>query len=185
VEIMYQRDGETRQVSARLGRQQGAERLMEFFGGPGDGRINIPGLRLRRFDGSSSQGPFPHDGDSSAFWFGDNEDFGDLHDMHIELQGLEGLKSLGGLHGLQAFTNLDGLEHEGGVLDGLHEWLGDLDLDGGATSLRIRIEDGEMTIERDGEVETYRLDELHGKAPELLGGPRKRLHEDEPADHDV
>ena len=71
------------------------------------------------------------------------------------------------LHGDDGFgewhTWLEKL-HEDGLLDG----------DGHAQRTRIEIKDGVMTIDRDGEVETYQLDELEDAPFPRL---RRELHE--------
>lgn len=84
-----------------------------------------------------------------------------LHELH-ELKGLKGqlhglhelkeLKGLEGLHGLKIIESLDGLNG----LNGMHiiESMGD----GDGEVLSIKIEDGVMTIDRDGEIEVIELD---------------------------
>jgi len=81
-----------------------------------------------------------------------------------ELKELEGLK--GQLHGLQELKELEGLEGLHGLkiiekLDGLkgHKGVHVIDSDGGdGEVLSIKIEDGVMTIDRDGEIEVIELD---------------------------
>jgi membrane-associated protease RseP (regulator of RpoE activity) len=179
VKLVYLRDGEQHKSKVRLG-----HRKTEINNPQGNVLRGLPEGFDFQFDHDGEHDM--HFGEGSVFFgddvqfFGDDmdwEEFGekmedwaedfehemrlsfdgdDLHDLdiselHEHLQGLEGLKhlhklkGLKGLHGLKALKGLD--------LDHL--------MDGHTGQLMIKIEDGVMTIDRDGEVEVIELGDAH------------------------
>ena len=175
VRLTYERGGESNTVRVRLGSRApspaalgnviaprvrgmspGAQSMVLPFGGgdhdffvlgeDGDGGFTFD------MDGQQFQVIGP-DGQDHAFrWFSSDGDGDGPHGLHFDHDGDN------------VFTfELDGEHHGLALPHGMVQSFGafvDDDALGGATSLKVEIEDGQMTIERDGEVQVIPLGDL-------------------------
>ncbi len=182
VEVRWKRGDEVRESRVRLGSRSPAPGALGSFTTPQGTFVvpgvpavpHVPGLRGRvqqapdvRFFGNGGQGRgwrfdaddfpgFSIDTDDGGIWlFG-----GDDHDgrrMLLDVDDLRGkvMDLRGRVHG-----------HDGDDLG--DAFMLDLDDLGDAGSLRIEVEDGTLTIDRDGDVRVLDLDELEDAGDDVL-----------------
>lgn len=144
ISIAYDRDGVASKTHVRLGHRM----PMMLPGMPGSGQL--PGVF--------------GEGD---MWF--SEDMGQPHGLFVPGHG--------GPSGMRFKLHGDGGDFKVHDMGDLHEHLQELhenfEFDGGEHQIKIKIEDGVMTIDRDGEIEVHELEGtagLHGMDVEHLFG---------------
>ena len=155
VKLTYERDGESRTVRARLGSKR--PRIQMFGRAPGRGGMRVlPGRSFAVPGNMRMQMHDLFDGEQLEELL--HEHMKELEDGQLRMHMPKG-KGMGGM-------------------DDVHQWIQKID-GGDAQSLKIRIEDGVMTIEKNGEVETYSLDDAQdGNTFEWASSPRSRSTED-------
>lgn len=164
--IVVQRGGEETKLRARLGRRSAAPSAFHnLFGDQGRGlRYAVPRAPMDADVLRRAIPPMRVPQRSFQLQRKHMQDLLERHGKALKRQGK-------GAHAIE--------------LDGVMEWLEQSGLDGEHHDVRIQIEDGVMTIERDGEVETYELEAEDGQGGVFFHMPRPRNHHgDHDDDHD-